>query len=208
MTWCTTHRARAWLLARAALAATGLGGLSFACSTDGRTLEPSESLTRIGIVPESTEVQPDQTVQFRAYGVSTRGNTEAVDVRWEATGGTISDSGLYTAARIPGEFSVTATNTGSQPLRATASIRIRLVLQQIIVTPGSATLAPGATQQFEAFGRAATGDSMPVNVTFTPAAAGAATATLEVATSVGPQSVTLTGTGGTAAAAGTGAGAL
>ena len=83
MTWCTTHRARAWLLARAALAATGLGGLSFACSTDGRTLEPSESLTRIGIVPESTEVQPDQTVQFRAYGVSTRGNTEAVDVRWE-----------------------------------------------------------------------------------------------------------------------------
>ena len=53
------------------------------------------------------------------------------------------------------------------PLSATSSIHIRLVLQQIIVTPASASLVPGATQQFEAYGRAATGDSMPVNVTYT-----------------------------------------
>ena len=40
------------------------------------------------------------------------------------------------------------------------------VLAQVALLPGSATLAPGTTKQFSAYGRTTTGDSVAVNVVF------------------------------------------
>jgi hypothetical protein len=82
-----------------------------------------------------------------------------------------------------GPQNVNVTNVGSAPLTVTGA--------NFVGAAGGFSFTPLAFP-FTLL----PGESMPVSVNFTPAAAGAATATLEVATSAGPQTITLTGTGG------------
>lgn len=65
--------------------------------------------TRIVLRPSTATLAPSSSLQFAAFGRTESGDSIAVSVTFHATGGTISESGLYTAGQIPGSFRVFAT---------------------------------------------------------------------------------------------------
>lgn len=66
------------------------------------------------------EFRPGDSGKFRAKD---SGGAE-VPVTWSATGGSISDDGLFTASITPGNFVVTAARVSNSQQRATANVRI------------------------------------------------------------------------------------
>jgi plastocyanin len=58
------------------------------------------------VSPKTVSVTAGQTQQFTAKGVAITNDTVAVSVIWHATGGTITSTGLFTAATTAGTYSV------------------------------------------------------------------------------------------------------
>jgi hypothetical protein len=73
---------------------------------------PPPALQKITLVPSSVTLAPSVTKQFAAYGQTTAGDSVAVSVVFNATGGTMSSGGLYTAGASTGTFRVIA-NAGA-----------------------------------------------------------------------------------------------
>jgi len=98
----------------------------------------------------SVSIAISTTAQFTA----TVQNTTNTAVTWSVDGvaggnsseGTISASGLYTAPAQAGTHTVTATSVADSTKSAKASVAVG----NISLTPASATIAPGGTQQFTA----------------------------------------------------------
>ena len=93
-------------------------------------------------------VAPGGTVQFQATVLG----TSATDVVWSAPdGGTITQTGLFTAPQLLGSYRVVATSKADPTKTATAVVTVQNPTPvTVMVSPGSVTLAPGATQQFTA----------------------------------------------------------
>jgi hypothetical protein len=114
----------------------------------------------VAVSPTNAVVQTGKTQQFTA---TVTGNSNTA-VTWTATGGTISNTGLFTAGATAGSFSVTATSvadptkSGSTPVSVQAQAPV-----SVSVNPPTATLQFGQTQQFTA---TVTGSSN-TNVTWT-----------------------------------------
>ncbi|HET9986315.1 MAG TPA: hypothetical protein VFQ38_22245 [Longimicrobiales bacterium] len=83
--------------------------LLLACGADHSTL-PSDGapLSRIVIDPAMASVAPGGTLRFEVTGVMRDGTSAAVQVSFEATGGTISADGVYSAGHDTGVFTVIA----------------------------------------------------------------------------------------------------
>jgi hypothetical protein len=65
----------------------------------------------IGVVavgPAAAELKPGQSMQFFAKGYEPSGIDLWFMPRWNATGGSVSQSGVYTAGSLPGEYTVSA----------------------------------------------------------------------------------------------------
>jgi hypothetical protein len=75
----------------------------------------------VRIIPASATVIPGGTMQFEAIVTG----TETIAVVWSATGGEISETGLYTAPLEPGAYTVTATSVASSEAIATASVIVQ-----------------------------------------------------------------------------------
>jgi calcineurin-like phosphoesterase family protein len=107
--------------------------------------------------------------QFSAYGRNSAGDSLAVAVRFSATGGTITPSGMFTAGAAAGGFAVMATEQGGT-LADTADVTITVagppILAQVVLVPAAASLTPGATRQFATYGRMSNGDSAAVGVAY------------------------------------------
>src|SRR5262245_23492069 len=74
-----------------------------ACNTIETGLTNGEKVSRIS--PDSLSLIPGQTVQFFAYGDSPlTGSATSVPVKWTASGGTITNEGVYTADDFDGQF--------------------------------------------------------------------------------------------------------
>lgn len=108
------------------------------------------------VSPQTVTVAPGKTVAFKALtwknGVS---STAAFPVRWSATGGTITSSGVFTAGSKTGTFRVTAQGTTTSyedeaVVTIAGSSGSTPSVSRINLTPASVTLAPNATQQFAA----------------------------------------------------------
>jgi calcineurin-like phosphoesterase family protein len=132
---------------------------------DTATVVITPSLAHIVQVPDSATLDVGGVVQFAAYGRMTDGDSVAVSVTYSATGGSITAAGLYTAGQIAGTFQVIATQQGGT-LADTSIVTITPALQHVVLVPAAATLQFGGTQQFTAFGRMSTGDSVPVSVDY------------------------------------------
>jgi hypothetical protein len=111
------------------------------------TVQPAPVVS-ISISPTSASLQTGQTRQFTAT-VSGTSNTA---VTWSATGGSISNTGLYTAGPIANSnFTVTATSVADTSKTAVAAVTIQPApAVSISIAPTSATVQPGGTQQFSA----------------------------------------------------------
>lgn len=72
-------------------------------------------LVRVAISPESSGIAPGRVQRFVAGGMWNDGRQGTPSVALAATGGTISDRGVFTAGVVPGAFRVTATPTGGGP---------------------------------------------------------------------------------------------
>jgi len=110
------------------------------------------AVVAVTISPVSASMLSSGTQQFKAT-VTGSSNTA---VNWSATGGTVSTAGLYTAPGAAGTFSVTATSAADATKSAAATVTVSVPVVAIALSPGSASLATGATQQFTA---AVTGSS-------------------------------------------------
>lgn len=106
----------------------------------------STSLTKLQVSPDPFTLQPGQTRQFSAVATYSNGTTGTPTVTWTSTGGTISSSGLYTAGSTTGTFRVIA-QAATGTVKDTSTVKIAKVTK-LTMTPSSATVAKGATQQF------------------------------------------------------------
>src|SRR5438105_1129404 len=91
----------------------------------------------VTVSPSTATVTEGATQQFTA--------TASSSVTWTATGGTIDASGLYTAGNTAGTFTVTATDTSGNQGHATVTVQ-----SPVVITPSTATVQSGGTQQFTA----------------------------------------------------------
>jgi hypothetical protein len=128
---------------------------------------PPPNLVAIEVTPPTASVQSGRTQQFTAIGRLSDNSTTAVPVTWSATGGTVSAGGTYTAGAAPGSYRVIATEIGGAALADTAVVTVSAALVAIEVTPPTATVVSGATQQFAAVGRYSDNSVQPVTVTWT-----------------------------------------
>jgi hypothetical protein len=122
------------------------------------------------VSPSSTIVETNQLLQFRARGRNRAGDEVVAPVTWSTTGGTILPDGRFSAASV-GTYQVTGSTRTREGLDMVQTSTINVVrrqakLKSVDVTPGSATLTPGVTQAFAATGQLASGDTVPIGVSW------------------------------------------
>jgi hypothetical protein len=71
---------------------------------------PTPVLAKVVLRPASVTLAPGTKKQFASFGRMSTGDSVAIDVQFNATGGTITAGGLYTAGTAPGSFRVVATS--------------------------------------------------------------------------------------------------
>jgi hypothetical protein len=71
---------------------------------------PAPTLEKITLLPASATLAPSATRQFTAYGRTTAGDSVSVNVVFAATGGTVTQGGLYTAGSTAGTYRIIATS--------------------------------------------------------------------------------------------------
>lgn len=140
------------------IAATLIAGLSlsFAACGGGGGAQPPPPPVTISISPTSATVEATGTVQFTA----TVRNTTHTAVTWQvndvtggnATVGTVSSTGLYTAPTgVPSPDTVTVKAVSQADSTKSASAQVTIIpLITVTVAPASVTLPAGGTQQFTA----------------------------------------------------------
>ncbi len=135
-------------------------------------------LTTISVSPASASVPTGGTKQFIATGFDQFGNpmNPQPTFTWSVSGGgTIDSSGLFTAgATAGGPFTVTAAS-GSVSGTASVTVTATPVLTTITVSPASASVQTGKTQQFTATGLDQFGNPMNPQPTFTWSVSGGGT---------------------------------
>ncbi len=108
------------------------------------------------VSPASVQLAEGATQQFTAtfQGVSNGSATWSVDGTngGDASVGTVTAAGLYTAPAQPGSHTITATSTTNTALSASAAITV----SGLMITPTAATVLPSGTLQFTATAQGST----------------------------------------------------
>jgi hypothetical protein len=127
---------------------------------------------RLRVTPRTPELVAGGKRTFTAVGRLPDGTNTAIRVNWSATGGTISQAGVYEAGDSAGTYEVMARSLrGGHVDTIKVAVRKRpkdrdAVATRIVLRPSTATLAPSSSLQLIAFGRTESGDSIAVDVTF------------------------------------------
>jgi len=128
---------------------------------------PPPNLVAVELTPPSATIQVGQSQSFTAIGRLSDNSTTAVPVSWSATGGTISDGGVYTAGATAGTHRVIATEIGGAALADTAVVTVTAAPPTLIgiqIAPDSAHLGSFGSAQFTAVGLLSGGGTTPVTV--------------------------------------------
>ncbi len=159
-------------------------------------------LASIVVTPNPMSLAIGGTQQYTAVGRDASGNVVAFTPSWSvvAGGGTVSATGLFTAGTVAGTF-VNTVQASSGTLRGTATVTVTAgPLATIVVTPNPATLGTGATQQFTATGRDASGNAVAITPVWSVVAGGgtiASTGLFTAGTTAGTFTNTVRATSGT-----------
>jgi hypothetical protein len=122
------------------------------------------TLSSLAISPASTSLQVSGTKQFTVSGTWSDGSTSVPAVTWTATGGTITNGGLYAAGTTAGSYQVIATQVGGTKTD-TANVTIgSAVLTAVTTTPATLILVPSASAAFTASGHYSNGSTGSVTV--------------------------------------------
>jgi len=137
-----------------------------ACNLDRNRLGPDGTVSGVFVTPDTVMLDPLQAFQFHVFGRGTAGDTLSVNAAWSATAGSITQTGMYTADTSENDVAVTASiPLSGVTLSGTSLVQKRRVVA-ITLTPSSASLATGAAQQFAALGVRNSGDTVPVNASY------------------------------------------
>jgi hypothetical protein len=120
-----------------------------------------ERVVSLKLTPPQQEIRAGRQVQFEAVAYSKKNKPVAAVLAWEATGGTISQSGLYTAGDEGGDYlvKVREPKSGSE---SKATVVIPYVVARIELTPGtSGALKPRETCLLQAQGFNKVGRKIP-----------------------------------------------
>ena len=145
-----------------------LAVLMAACNIERRPrVGPDIHVSQVVVAPDSVTIDPLGVWQFGVYGRTAAGDSIPVDVTWTASAGEITSGALYTADTSENDVTVTASLSlsSTETLSGSATVRKKRVVA-LLVTPTSATLTPGATQQFTTRGVRNSGDTVPVSATY------------------------------------------
>jgi len=173
-----------------------------AVSGTGAVVVSAPSLSSIAITPAVFSIASGQTKQLSAKGIYSDGTTQNVSsqVTWNSlTAGyaTVGSTGLVSGVSA-GNSTITATlgsTTGSAVATVTAA-----QLQSIVVTPATASIATGQTQNFAANGIFSDGSSTDMTDSVAWSSSAPKFATVDatgLATGVGAGAATITATSGT-----------
>ena len=121
----------------------------------------NRSLSEIMVEPARVLLRAGQSVQFRASGYDQVGKAVEVTVLWEATGGEIDSSGLFTAGSDTGSFFIRAEEP-VQHIVDSAMVRILPMLAGVELSPDSVALEPGGAFQFQVMGYDSLGTDVEV----------------------------------------------
>src|SRR5690348_2085530 len=110
------------------------------------------TLVRVLLTPDSVLLDTGHTQQFSVTGKYSDSSTAAVSVTYSQTGGGITAGGLYTAGTTAGTFRVVAA-AASGPADTSKVVIVAPTLVRVILTPDSAQVDTGHTQQFTATGK-------------------------------------------------------
>jgi hypothetical protein len=123
----------------------------------------------VELLPASVNLLTGGTQQFSAQGAFRDGSTGNIPITYTATGGTITSNGLYTAGSNTGTFRVIARQS-SGTLADTSVVSIstaQATLQSITLSPPSASVVAGSTQQFTVSGLMSDGSTIVPVVSYT-----------------------------------------
>ena len=104
---------------------------------------PSSGISYILVTPQNAVLGPGASRQFDAVGVMADGSSVPIAATFSATGGSVSQTGLYTAGSSPGQYTVVATDpTG---LSGSTTVWITGSGGSSLTPPSNVTLSLGAT---------------------------------------------------------------
>ena len=117
---------------------------------------PPATLTSISVTPAATTLAPGAKQQLTVTGTYSDGSTKDLTTgetfaSSNTAVATVSDSGLATAGTTPGTATITATDTASGKT-GSATITVPATLTSIALSPATANVAPGGTQQLTVVG--------------------------------------------------------
>jgi trimeric autotransporter adhesin len=156
-----------------------LATLALAISCRGFFVNPT--LTSIAISPTAPQVEQGQTLQLQAFGTYDDGSRSQIrsGVSWSSSSSSVasvdSNTGILTGVS-PGTSSISAS---SQALSSTATATVFLVINSIAISPTSASVTAGTSQNFTVTA-ASNGSTLDLtsSATLTPEQNGAAVSTI------------------------------
>ena len=161
----------------------------------------TKTVTSVSVTPASASIAVGATQQFTAtatYNDGTTGNVSST-ATWSSSAtsvATISASGLATAVAA-GQATLTATYQGKSGSATFAAVATIPTVTSVAVTPTSANLQVGETQQFTATATYSDGTTANVSTTATWSSSATSIATISasgLATAIAPGQATLTAT--------------
>lgn len=150
--------------------------LSCAPSEAKEGLGPAEPspVAQLIVTPASATLEAGAALTFEVGAVHEDGTNSVPAVTWAATGGSITAAGLYTSGNAPGTYSVTASLV-SGSLSRSAAVSVVAATSPIVsinVSPSTASLFTGESQQFSAVATRQDGSTLTANVTWTATGGG------------------------------------
>ncbi|MCC6335221.1 MAG: right-handed parallel beta-helix repeat-containing protein, partial [Myxococcales bacterium] len=131
------------------------------------------ALSQLLVMPAAATLAAGSTVAFSASGRDANGNPVAVTPTWSVVngGGTINSAGTFTAGQVSGSFANTVKAEASG-LTAFASVNVTPgPVVSVTVTPATAQVQVGGSQQFAAEAKDAFNNVVPTGFTWSAQAA-------------------------------------
>lgn len=168
---------------------------SVAVTTDAPDIVRFELTPASGVV-----LSPGSTLQFTAVATWSDGTQRNVAVGYTATGGAVTQNGLYTAGQGAGDFLVIATCACGLSDSAHVRVNVPARLEKLTIDPKAITLQPSAPLQFLAAAVWSSGETDLPALAWTATDGGISAAGLYVApTREGTYRVIVSAAGGTVA---------
>src|SRR5690606_33752625 len=98
--------------------------------------------------PGTVSLPAGKTQSFSVAGKWSDGSSTAPAVTYTATGGTITEAGVYTAGKTAGTFRVIATQQGGKLADTSTVTILKSTVASVTINPANVAVTAGKTAQF------------------------------------------------------------